>query len=363
MRRLSAALVALSAAIALSALSAPAWATPKAKPKPKPLVVSPKDDVKSGQIVKVSGGGCRGITIVVLLIDRKEVHRGSSGKNGDWTYQVKLPSGLRSGPHELTASCHGGTPKPAPFHVSPKKDNDDDYDDDRWKGGRGWFNVSQDVVIAGDKVDAEGNGCKKRTAVVIKLNGKPIKWVLSDQYGSFDKKVRVPKWVKRGRHVVSAYCGRHLGYDVIKVKNPYRQHRDYVKFHKNRVRPGHGFQVDGDDCPNGKPYGYFNDKPVTMNASRKGNGFTATAVVPQGTPAGIHKFRAGCEGGSRGGTNLYVEDDERGKGRYSWEERSASQGFGAQPTSDAALWAGLFAGIALLVASTVITGRCRRNHR
>jgi hypothetical protein len=357
MRRLSAALVALSAATALSALSAPAWAAPaKAKPKPQPvrewpLAVSPSE-VHSGQTVTVSGRGCQASGALSLQVNGQEFYRGSA-KSGTWSYPIKLPSGLRSGEHNMTAQCKGAKHTPARFHVVKNW---------KWRGG-GSFNVNDDVVIAGDKVWVEGNGCKKRTVVVISLNGKPIKALLSDRYGSFDKKVRVPKWVPRGRHVFSAYCGRHLGYDVIKVKNPYRQHKDYVKFHKNRVRPGQWFQVDGDDCPGGKPYGYFNGKPVNMNSSRKGKGFTANAVIPKGTPAGIHKFSAGCEGGSKGNTNLYVEDDGdgHGDGGYPWVH-GASQAPGSRPTSDLAMWAGLFVGIALLVASTLITTRRRRNH-
>ena len=72
MRRMSAALVAITAAIALSALAAPAWAS---KPASKSLEVSPTD-TKAGQMVKVSGGGCKGITILIFLIDGKEFHRG-----------------------------------------------------------------------------------------------------------------------------------------------------------------------------------------------------------------------------------------------------------------------------------------------
>jgi hypothetical protein len=99
-----------------------------------------------------------------------------------------------------------------------------------------------------------------------------------------------------------------------------------------------------------------------MNASRKGKGFTATAVIPKGTPAGLHKFRAGCEGGSRGDTNLYIEDEED-EGGYPWDEQNASQASGTQRSSDLAMWAGLFVGIALLVASTLVTTRRRRNNR
>src|SRR5687767_11469231 len=110
MRRMSAALVALTAAIALSAFTAPAWA---AKPASKSLVVSPTK-VKAGQSVKVSGGGCKGITVLVFLIDGKEFHRGYT-KSGDFTYQVKLPRELKSGDHDMSADCRGSSHKPARF--------------------------------------------------------------------------------------------------------------------------------------------------------------------------------------------------------------------------------------------------------
>jgi hypothetical protein len=72
MRRLSAALVAITAAIALVALAAPAWTKPKPKAKTvsKALTVSPAE-VRDGQSVKVSGGGCQGITVLVFLIDNR----------------------------------------------------------------------------------------------------------------------------------------------------------------------------------------------------------------------------------------------------------------------------------------------------
>jgi hypothetical protein len=116
MRRLSAALVAITAAIALTALSASAWAKPEPKSTAKPLVVSPSE-VRPGQLVKVSGSGCRGITVLVFLIDGQEFHRGAT-RSGDFTYQVKLPSGLRTGSHDLSAKCRGGNHKPARFYVS-----------------------------------------------------------------------------------------------------------------------------------------------------------------------------------------------------------------------------------------------------
>ena len=52
-------------------------------------MVSPTK-VKAGQMVKVSGGGCKGITVLVFFIDSKEFHRGYT-KSGDWTYQREAP--------------------------------------------------------------------------------------------------------------------------------------------------------------------------------------------------------------------------------------------------------------------------------
>jgi hypothetical protein len=347
MRRLSAALVALVAAIAFTALSAPAWAakpTPK-KPTPKQrqLVMSPTE-VHAGQKVKVSGGGCKGITILVLLVDAKAFYRGPT-KSGDFTFEVKLPASLKSGDHDLSATCRGGNHKPARFHVSKKQRS------------RTSFDVSPDTVIAGDRVHAEGTGCKWDAPVYITWDGRLRKRTFADEHGTFDTGLRISRHTKRGRHVVSAFCPWFIGSDGIKVKNPYRHHRDHVDFGKNVVRPGHKFRIHGDDCPDGQPVAWMdNHKPVAVDVSKKGKGFTGEAWVPKGTSAGRHKFHAGCDGGSTGDTTLDVLDPED----TGWS--ADRKPFGPQPSSDLAMWAGLFAGIALLVASAFVTTR-RRGHR
>jgi hypothetical protein len=215
MRRTSAALVALVAAIALTALAAPAWAA-KAKPKTRALVVSPTD-VRAGQMVTVSGGSCRSAGVLALSIDNQEFHRGYT-RRGNFRYDVKLPRGLESGSHSMGASCRGSKHKAARFNIKDKKrDWDDDgceegYEDkESEEGHEGYgnnvrddesdgyeedcdedegkhrrkasFDVSPDVVTAGDKVWAEGTGCKKYSLVIIKLDGWPIKWTYADRWG------------------------------------------------------------------------------------------------------------------------------------------------------------------------------------
>jgi hypothetical protein len=338
MRRLSAALVAITAAIALTALSASAWAKPEPKSTAKPLVVSPSE-VRPGQLVKVSGSGCRGITVLVFLIDGQEFHRGAT-RSGDFTYQVKLPSGLRSGSHDLSAKCRGGNHKPARFHVSR----------------RASFDVSPDTVTAGDKVHADGNGCRRRSHVSIKLDGKEIAHFLADKHGTFDRRVRIPKGTRKGRHLVSAVCGgRHIGSDGIWVKRRYEQDRNQLSTDRSVVEVGQKLKVTGDNCPDGLPVASLDGAPVALSVASKGKGFTAEATVPSGTAPGKHKLYAGCDAGSSGTTELNVLDPD------STETAAARQAFSPQPPSDLAMWAGLFAGIALLVASVAITTRRRSN--
>ena len=354
MRRISAALVAICAAIALSALSAPAWAT---KPTSKPLVVSPTD-VKAGQMVKVSGGGCRGITVLVFFIDNKEFHRGNT-KSGDWAYQVKLPADLKSGDHDMWADCKGSKHKPAHFHVKGKKHDDGD-DKEKDKGNkhnktRRSFNAYPDTVIAGDKVWVEGTGCKKYASVKIKFDGETVKRTYADKHGTFDKGLRIPRHTKKGRHILSGKCdGRDLGSDGIMVKPIYRHDRDHMYTWGSVVKPGKKLRLRGDECPDGAPVASLDGTPVALNVVSKGKGFEAEATVPAGTAPGKHKFYAGCDAGSSGTTELNVLDPE------DTDTAVAQEALAPQQTSDVAMWVGLFAGLALLAASAVLTTR-RRN--
>jgi hypothetical protein len=307
MRRMSAALVAITAAIALVALAAPAWpkAKPKAKPKPWALVVSPSE-VQSGQMVTVSGGGCQGTSILKLFIDKEEFHS-TSAKSGKFRYQVRLPRGLESGSHDMSASCRGSNHTLARFNVKDKNRYGDDgceegyqNDEDRWsqvnvrhgddenddgencEDGKDWrrasFNVSPDVVIAGDKVWAEGTGCKRYSPVTIKLDGWPIRWTYADRHGTFDKGIRLPRDIRRGRHLFSAKCGgRHIGSDGIKVKKEYKQHPWGVYSNGSVVRAGKKLRIRGDDCPYGAPTAKLDHTRLHLNVLHKDKGFTAEA--------------------------------------------------------------------------------------
>jgi hypothetical protein len=384
MRRTAAALVALVAAIALTALAAPAWAAkPKPKAKPKGLMISPTE-VRAGQMMTVSGG-CKGSGALVFSIDSREFHRGYT-KRGKFSYDVKLPRGLKAGSHRLGAQCRGSKHTPARFTVKDKKrgwdwdegceedgygneDEEDGYeanvaykedceDDEKKHRRRAWFNVSPDVVTAGDKVWAEGAGCKRYSLVIIKLDRRFIRWTFADRYGTFDKGVRLPRRLRKGRHLFSAKCGgRFIGHDGIKVKPKYSQHHDGMHSYSSVVEAGKKLRVRGDDCPDGRPTAMLDRTPLALKVVSKKKGFEAEARIPRGTAPGKHKLYAGCDAGSSGTTALNVLDPDDIK-----SAAATRPGYGPQPPSELALWAGLFAGLAVLVASVLLTTR-RRSRR
>jgi hypothetical protein len=351
MRRMSAALVAICAAIALVALAAPAWASPKpTKTTTKSLSVSPTE-VRPGQLVKVSGGGCRGITVLIFFVDGQSFHHGMT-RSGDWSYRIKLPTSVRSGTHDLQAQCRGTNFRAARFHVSHRSS----------------FDVSPDTIHAGGRVHADGNGCRRNSHVRIKLDGETISRFHADEHGTFDKRVRIPKHTKRGRHLVSAVCGhRFIGADGIKVKKKYSFHHhrhhhghhhhdgDHMRADHSVVKPGQKVRISGDDCPDGVATASLDGAPVTLKVAHQDGGFTATATVPRGTAPGKHQLYAGCDAGSSGTTELNVLDPD------STDTAAEHKAFAPQPSSDLAMWAGLFAGLSLLVASVVLTTRRRSN--
>ena len=340
MRRMSAALVALSAAIALVALSAPAWATTarsSSNSQARPLAVSPTD-VQQGGTVRVSGGGCQR-TALRFRVDGGELHRVNTGR-GDWSYKVQLPTTIDAGDHSMTAECKGGSYQPAHFRVLR----------------RGSFSVWPHMVIAGEKIFAHGRGCWPNSRVLITLGHGIAKVTFADEDGRFATRVRTSKRSGWGHQVVSAFCGkRYLGSDHIRVKPPYRHHRDHVYWDRSVAKPGDRMRVRGDDCRGGKPGVWMDDTRVNLTSSRTGNGFNGEVTVPRGTSPGIHQFRAGCDNGSQGSMELTVLDQDEAS------PNGAGQPFGPQPTSDLAMWVGLFAGLALLVASAFVTTRRRRN--
>jgi hypothetical protein len=117
---------------------------------------------------------------------------------------------------------------------------------------------------------------------------------------------------------------------------------------------GQAVTISGTRCSTRKPEATLDGQRLKLAVNRSANatGFTATATIPASATLGTHMLAAGCEAGSAGSTVLHVAEAAR--------PAAAKPVFGTQPPSSLALWAALFSGIALLVASVGITTRRRR---
>jgi hypothetical protein len=339
MRRVSAAVVALTAA-ALVLTAAPALAE-----RERSFNVSPRT-VRAGQQVKAFGKGCNSRAFVHIYLDGIEIDDDRADRQGRFVDFVEIPNSADPGEHRMRASCSGRGLGSVEITVL-----------------RSRFNVSPRTVEAGDFIRVSGSGCRKHSHVSIKLDGVVIETTRANGRGKFNKRVQVPDDTSEGRHVVSARChGRFVGSKSILVTEPYppAQPRALNVSH-SVVEAGQTVSVSGDDCPTKTPTASLDGQPVVMNVDQRGRGkgFSGTVTIPRGTLAGRHRLWAACDAGSEGTTELQVLDADATE-TAATESAVERQPLGTRTGSGLAIWAGLAAGIALLLASVGV-GRRRRS--
>jgi hypothetical protein len=335
MRRLSGALVAISAAAALVVLAVPASAAESRSFSVTPRTVSP------GQEVLASGRGCRSRALVRFFLDGNRLDTDTANRRGRFVERVLIPSETPGGRHRLSARCSGRHLGSVQIVVRDTR-----------------FTVAPTTVEAGRSVRVSGRGCRPGSLVVIRLDGRRIGTIHANDEGRFSRRVVIPRRTSVGRHVVSATCGRlFVGARSIRVTPPpYPTTADLVTTDRTAIPAGQVVTVSGADCPTGQPTAALDGQPINLNVDHtaKGKGFTGTAAIPTSAVPGKHELSAGCDAGSSGTTELHVLDPETS------ESAADRQPVGSQRSSDLVMWAGLFAGLALLVASARIT-RSRRS--
>ena len=154
---------------------------------------------------------------------------------------------------------------------------------------------------------------------------------------------------------MSARChGKFVGSQLIDVTPSYPAQQNLLTTDRTAVPAGQAVTISGTKCPTGKPSATLDGQRLNLavNRSANGTGFTATATIPASATPGKHTLSASCEAGSSGTTVLHVSEAA--------QPAAAKLVFGTQPPSGLALWAALFSGIAVLVASVGITTRRRR---
>jgi len=334
MRRVSAAVVALTAA-ALVLTAAPALAE-----RERSFNVTPRT-VRAGQEVKAFGKGCNSRAFVRIYLDGIQIDDDRADRQGRFVDFVEIPNTADPGEHRMRASCSGRGLGSVEITVL-----------------RSRFNVSPRTVEAGDLIRVSGDGCRPHSHVSIKLDGDLIETTRANGRGKFNKRAQIPEDTSEGRHVVRARChGRFVGSKSILVTeaHPPAQPRALNVSH-SVVQAGQTVAVSGDDCPTRAPTASLDGQPVIMNVdqSNKGKGFSGSVTIPRETVAGRHRLWAACDAGSAGATELQVLDSA------TTESAVERQPLATRTGSNLAIWAGLTAGIALLLASVGV-GRRRRS--
>jgi hypothetical protein len=331
MRRLPAALVALTAAATLTLFASPA----SAAGGPRSFKTD-ADTVRAGQQIKVWGKGCRSQGYVHIYLDGKEITNDRADRAGVFVHYAEIPIATSPGEHTMKAGCNGyglGS-----FKITIR-------------GAR--FNVTPRSVKAGNSVTVRGNLCKPGSYVTIKLATELIGEDRANDKGNFIGGHRIPSDTPEGVYSVSARChAKFVGSQLTEVKPDYPAQENLLTTDRTAVPAGQAVTINGTKCPTGKPSATLDGQRLNLAVNRNGKGFTATATIPAGATPGKHTLSASCEAGSSGTTVLHVSEAA--------QPAAAKLVFGTQPPSNLALWAALFAGIAVLVASVGITTRRRR---
>jgi hypothetical protein len=331
MRRLPAALVALTAAATLALLASPA----SAAGGPRSFKTD-ADTVRAGQQIKVWGKGCRTQGYVHIYLDGKEVTNDRADRAGVFVHYAEIPIATSPGEHSMKAGCNGYGLGSFKIVVRSAR-----------------FNVTPRNVKAGHSVTVRGNLCKPGSYVTIKLDGELIGEDRANNKGNFIGGHRIPEDTSRRAHTVSARChGKFVGSQLIDVTPSYPAQENLLTTDRTAVPAGQAVTISGTKCPTGKPSATLDGQRLNLAVNRSGKGFTAKATIPASATPGKHTLSASCEAGSSGTTVLHVSEAA--------QPAAAKLVFGTQPPSGLALWAALFSGIAVLVASVGITTRRRR---
>jgi hypothetical protein len=334
MRRVPTILVALSAAAALVVLALPASAADH-----RSFSVEPTS-VRAGQEVTASGRGCDRRALVRIYLDGIQIDTDRANRRGRFSEDVRIPNSTDPGEHRMRARCSGHSLGSVKIRV---------------RGGT-TFTVGSDTVQAGKSVRVSGTGCRPGSFVTIRLDRRLIGTIHANSEGRFSRRVVIPRTTRTGRYIISARCGnRFVGSESIRVTPAYPAPTTLVTTDRTAVAAGQKVTVSGTDCPTGQPMASLDGQPINLNVdyTTKGKGFTGTAAIPATAAPGKHRLSAGCDAGSAGTTELNVLDPDAS------DSAADRQAFGSQGSSDLAMWAGLFAGLALLVASVAVTRRRR----
>lgn len=167
------------------------------------------------------------------------------------------------------------------------------------------FDVSPELVRAGQEVKTYGVGCDSQAFVRIYLNGIQIATDRADRNGRFVEYVEIPTSVDLGEHSMKAGCsGRGLGSDTFTV----RKSRFGVS--PRTLEAGDELTTSGSLCDAGSLVSVKVDgRVIGYDRADSGGQFRKTKVLSSSTEAGRHEVSARCGGLFVGAMSIRVIED------------------------------------------------------
>ena len=335
MRRACAVALTIVGSIALVMVTAPARASERGS-----IVVS-DTTVRGGGKVTAYGWDCPTRANVQLHLDERLIDEVLADKAGRFEANPTIEAKTRSGKHRLSARCGKRVlPGPAVYVV------------------RSGISVTPRLVLPGTRMTVVGEGCLQGSKTNVRVDGTLVDTVLVGSSGRFSSTLTAPAQTQPGRSfVVTAQCGnRFVGSTLARMMKPFPLYeRDLVLISRTAVSAGQAVSLSFEDCPDLAPTVLLDGKrmALTLDRTDRGDGFTATAVIPRKTVPGQYQLSAGCDVEAFGNTEIQVLDPA------SPEAATSRNAFGVRTGSDLAVWAGTLVGVALLVASIGINWRGR----
>jgi hypothetical protein len=334
MRRAPTGLVALAVVTALVLVTSPARAD-----RDDGLLKVTSRTVRAGQTVTAYGWGCRGHSPVRIDLDDRAVNHGRTHRDGRLVADITIPKRTVPGERQLSAHCGSRLRLRTVIYVF-----------------RLGITVSSRRLPPGASTTIGGGGCLPREPVAIRLGRTTISTIDANAGGRFGVTVRIPRNARSNKsHILSAVCGgRFIGAVLIVITSkPIPPTAHLVTTSRTAVPAGQTVVITGDDCPGVAPVARLDDGPIALTLERTGvgEGFIARVRIPRRTLPGRYRLSAGCDAGLAGITELNVLDPD--------ETTTAAdrQALGPTPPSNLAIWGGLSAGVALVLASLRIARR------
>jgi hypothetical protein len=154
------------------------------------------------------------------------------------------------------------------------------------------FNVTPELVRAGQEVKVYGTGCNSQAFVRIYINGIEIATDRADRLGRFKAFIEIPTTADLGKHRFKASCsGRGVGWDDIVVR------KSRFNVSPRTLMPGHNFTTSGSLCRAGSLVSVKVDgRTVGYTEAGTTGSFRKTKALSSSTTEGRHVVSSRCGG-------------------------------------------------------------------